>query len=231
MAEYVLTKKENIVAVANAVRNRTGKEDAITLAQIADDVNYVVGGVELPDLAIEGEAYELFLGKELIDGNGNVVTGTFTIDNELNTQNDLITQIQNAVNNLPDAGGGEVSNSTCTVTFDNSISEDCAIMIVVATVLENGVRKTYTYTFNKLQEGPKYVMTIPNCVCNTSIVLVTDGGYSYQSPSYVEISGSALLDSESVVINTINDTSHRLFIFTSPSVADENCTIYYAYEP
>ena len=49
MAEYVLTKKENIVAVANAVRNRTGKEDAITLAQIADDVNYVVGDVELDD--------------------------------------------------------------------------------------------------------------------------------------------------------------------------------------
>lgn len=76
MAEYILTKRENIVAVANAVRNRTGKEETITFAQMADDVNYVVGGVELPELSNEGSTSDLLFGKELIDGDGNIVVGS-----------------------------------------------------------------------------------------------------------------------------------------------------------
>lgn len=51
----------------------------------------------LPELANEGSAHELFSGKQLIDSKGNVVEGSFTIDNELTTQNDLITQIQTAL--------------------------------------------------------------------------------------------------------------------------------------
>lgn len=34
------------------------------------------GGVELPELTNEGTAADLLLGKELIDGDGNKVTGT-----------------------------------------------------------------------------------------------------------------------------------------------------------
>jgi hypothetical protein len=37
--------------------------------------------------------------------NGSKVSGTFTIDEELNTQDDLIAQIKAVVDNLPEAGG------------------------------------------------------------------------------------------------------------------------------
>jgi hypothetical protein len=32
----------------------------------------------------------LFLNKELIDGNGNIITGTFTINEELSEQEKLV---------------------------------------------------------------------------------------------------------------------------------------------
>lgn len=64
------------------------------------------GGTTLPTLTNEGSADELLSGKQLINSAGKIVNGTFTIENELDTQEDLISQIATAVNNLPEAGGG-----------------------------------------------------------------------------------------------------------------------------
>lgn len=64
-----------------------------------------VGNVTLPELSNEGSAGDLLKGKQLIDGDGNIVTGTFSIDSELSTQDDLISQIRAAVDSLPEAGG------------------------------------------------------------------------------------------------------------------------------
>jgi hypothetical protein len=79
-------------------------------------------GVDLPELANEGTAADLMAGKELIDDEGNKVTGTFTIDSELSTQDNLISQIQAAL--VGKAVGGESGGSsggstleTCTVTI------------------------------------------------------------------------------------------------------------------
>lgn len=64
-------------------------------------------GVELPELTNEGTASDLLSGKQLINGEGNIVEGTFSIDAELTIQDDLIAQIRTAASNLPDAGTGE----------------------------------------------------------------------------------------------------------------------------
>lgn len=69
-------------------------------------------GVELPELTNPANNDEVFLGKEIYDIDGNVRTGTFTIESELTTQNDLIAQLQNAVNDLPDANTGGVELPT-----------------------------------------------------------------------------------------------------------------------
>lgn len=52
--------------------------------------------------------------------NGNKVTGTFSIDSELSTQDDLIAQLSAAVNSLPDAGSGEPTLQDKTVTPSTS---------------------------------------------------------------------------------------------------------------
>lgn len=83
----------------------------LDLQSLIDQANALpdAGGIELPELSNPANADEVFFSKQLIDGDGEVVTGTFTIDNELDAQDDLITQLQAAVDSLPEAGGGESS--------------------------------------------------------------------------------------------------------------------------
>lgn len=73
----------------------------ISLQNLLNIINTLpeAGGIELPILTNEGTTSELFDGKELIDQNGNIITGTFNISNELNIQDNLITQIQNVLAN------------------------------------------------------------------------------------------------------------------------------------
>lgn len=77
------------------------------LRAILDAVNALpdAGGVELPELTNEATAADMLSGKQLIDDEGNVITGTFTIDNELNTQDALITQLSEILDTKAAASG------------------------------------------------------------------------------------------------------------------------------
>jgi hypothetical protein len=68
-------------------------------------------GVELPELISPAGVDEVFSGKEYIDGTGEKKTGTFTIDNELNAQDNVINQIMTALEGKA-AGGGSGSGVT-----------------------------------------------------------------------------------------------------------------------
>lgn len=85
------------------------------LQSILETINNLPeAGIDLPELSNPATPEELFANKELIDNEGNVITGTFTIDSELSTQDNLIAQIQTAVDGLPAANGGL---ETCFVTI------------------------------------------------------------------------------------------------------------------
>lgn len=107
-------------------------------------------GIELPELTNEGSSADVLFGKQLIDKEGSVVTGSMpnngiisktfngiyiksvtipsgyttggtvsldnTIDNEVSEQSDLIAQIKNAVNSLPEVEDGEINLQDKTVT-------------------------------------------------------------------------------------------------------------------
>lgn len=115
----------------------------IDLQEILNQINNLPeagnGGIDLPTLSNEGSAADLLKNKQLIDQDGNIVTGSManngaisktmdgintksitipsgytsggsvsldnTIDNEVAEQADLIAQIKNVVDNLPEAGG------------------------------------------------------------------------------------------------------------------------------
>ena len=94
------------------------KNNTASLRELLEAVNNLpdAGGVELPSLANEGSASDLLSGKQLIDGEGKVVTGSFSINSELSTQDNLISQIQSAVNGLPDIDDIEPTLQDKTVT-------------------------------------------------------------------------------------------------------------------
>lgn len=69
-------------------------------------VTALAGGVELPELTDPGSAPDLMAGKQLIDENGNVVDGAFTLENEITTQDSLIEQIKIALQGKASGGGG-----------------------------------------------------------------------------------------------------------------------------
>lgn len=99
----ILAEKQDIVAIASAVRNKTGLTNEMTLGEIVDGINGISTGANTSDATAKDS--DIMLGKTAYAG-GSKITGSFTIDNELSTQDDLIAQIMDAVDNLPEANSG-----------------------------------------------------------------------------------------------------------------------------
>lgn len=183
--------------VTNLTNNTTN------LQAILDAVNALPEDVELPTLTNEGSASDLLSGKQLIDSDGNVVTGTFSIDSELTTQDDLITQIQNAVDNLPEAGGGggsDIANvQTCTVELTTVYDiEDYMAFCYDA---NNNCFYNMSLTGGitpRLAEPEETIhrYTISNVVCGSIIVFMLY--VTYPSSIYLNISRGEALYSDNV---------------------------------
>ena len=92
------------------------------LQELLEAVNALpeAGGVELPELTNEGTATDLLSGKELIDSEGNVVTGTFSIDSELTTQDTLIAELQSVLDGK--TSGGDYSSKVISVSCPSGYS-------------------------------------------------------------------------------------------------------------
>ena len=67
---------------------------------------------KIEELLNPAKTEEIFEGKDVINANGEKITGTFTIDTEMNTQTDLITQIATALEGKAAGGGVELPSLT-----------------------------------------------------------------------------------------------------------------------
>lgn len=61
------------------------KNNITSLQNLLEQVNALPesGGVELPELQNAGVASDLLSGKQLINQEGDIITGTFSLDSEL----------------------------------------------------------------------------------------------------------------------------------------------------
>ena len=88
--------------------NNTTIQELIDLANSLPEAGSTLDTLDNP-----GTAEDLMANKELLDAEGKKVTGTFSLDSELATNTDLISQITTALEGKAAGGGGNVE--TCTV--------------------------------------------------------------------------------------------------------------------
>lgn len=143
------------------------KNNITSLQEVLNKINSLpeAGGVELPELTNEGIADDLVTGKELINSDGDIVTGTnpyakAATDTEVATQADLIAQIQTILDsktsgNNPDESGIQVCNVTINA-FDRIYS-------ISYTVYENG------NIITKFSNSSDTSFVLSNVICGSAI--------------------------------------------------------------
>lgn len=114
----VLAEREDLVAIADAVRNRTGETGGLTLSDMPVAIGGITGGGGINTSDATATADKIFLNESAYVKDEKVI-GTFTIDEELNTQEDLIAEITSALEGKA-AGGGNGSSEL----LDSVISGD-----------------------------------------------------------------------------------------------------------
>lgn len=167
----VIANYSDIVAIANAVRGRTGGSEEMTLSGIVGGINEISisGGTDTSDAT--AVANDIMLDKTAYTAEGKV-TGTFTIDDELTEQNDLISQISAALEGKS-AGGGTTKN-TVTVTVRNQSSNPVTYFDVNKT--SQTVAALSTQTVEALN-GVLYYMESSSTSCSGDYVLYRTSAY------------------------------------------------------
>ena len=94
MANYLI-EQETLTNIANSIRGKTGDKNTLSPSEMATAINSISTGADTSDATAAAD--EIFAGKTAYTANGKT-TGTFTIDNELSTQENLLNQLQNALN-------------------------------------------------------------------------------------------------------------------------------------
>lgn len=130
----VLIDRSDLVGIANTIRNKTGSNSQMTFGEFTTNISGITG-VELPSLDNPATNAEVFEGYEVIDGKGQKQTGTFTIDEELTDQSDLISQISTLVATKANPSGGGTGEDVTTET--NAYTTKIASLETAVTALEN----------------------------------------------------------------------------------------------
>lgn len=72
----VILNRSDLVAIANDIRSKTGNAGEMTFGEMKSNISNFNISADLPELNNEGTSSDLLNGKELINENGQIVTGT-----------------------------------------------------------------------------------------------------------------------------------------------------------
>ena len=135
----VLISENILQATADAIRNKGGTSGSIKPTDFAETIKAIAtGGLDTSDAT--ATAAEIFQGK-IAYAQGRKLTGTFTIDEELNTQDDLIAQIVTALEGK--AAGGEIE-------VEYSENEDAIINRTITSYTNNRITTIGDFAFHEL---------------------------------------------------------------------------------
>lgn len=74
--DKIICKKSDLTSIADTVRSKLGVTDTYYVSELSDAIERIPTGTQLPTLTNPGTPADLLSGKELIDQDGNKVTGT-----------------------------------------------------------------------------------------------------------------------------------------------------------
>lgn len=175
------------------------------------------GGVDLPELTSPATEDEVFSGKELIDQEGNVVTGTFTIDSELNTQDNLIAQLSTILDTKAAATGVELptltnpASASEILTGYEAIDENGEIITGILEQSSGSAKNTVTVHVTPYSntvyywDADKNQQSISNSASPITIEALSGVVY------YVRVSATSCTGN--YVSEVITDFGHQLYIF------------------
>lgn len=168
------------------------------------------GGVDTSDATATAE--EIFAGETAYGANGKV-TGTFTIDEEITTQTDLISDIQAVIGNKVGVGGsGSLETCTIIVKVDSwsgdSLTQDISFL---ASVIENNIQKLKFYRIDKESYELDTDVIIENVVCNSNIIFCSYAIY-FSSITNCTVMMDKPIDSDS--------GSGSIIVISAPSSKD-----------
>lgn len=107
-----MSVNSKMTALADAIRDKSGRTDTLTIDEMTTAVQSIETGTDTSDATATAD--EIFAGETAYTADGKV-TGTFTIEEELTEQNDLISQIATLVATKANPQGGtDTSDATAT---------------------------------------------------------------------------------------------------------------------
>lgn len=139
MADKIICDMTDLVAIADAVREKTGGTKKYSISQLREYLvkEITTPTISLPELINPASETEIFKGYDVIDADGEKKIGTFTIEQEIVDQNALITELVSTLRvKILEAAGQIVSDynsdtSTLTLTLSNasvSTSDDTVVV-------------------------------------------------------------------------------------------------------
>ena len=167
------TQGDKLTAIANAIRAKEGSSDPIVANDFPARIAAIETGTQLPTLTNPGTAADMAQGKQLIDQNGEIVTGTlrestagsgYTVIDTTPTLNSTNLQLDYTFEMDRIMRKDSILNMMCPISnFGNATAADVAAGKTFTS--EAGVKDTVTASISS-----NYGVTVYN---NTGFIVIT----------------------------------------------------------
>ena len=130
MNDLIITERSNIVAVADSIRNKIGSTEELTIGEMIDCIESFGlndSGIDTSDATATAD--DILIGKTAY-ANDEKITGTFSLDAEITTQEEKLSTQDNLIANMMAALEGKAAgnNSSNTKTIYLDWSEDAELI-------------------------------------------------------------------------------------------------------
>ena len=209
MSDLIITERENLTHIANEVRKKIHKEGLMAMEEIVESIT----GLDNTSDAT-ATANDLAQGKTAY-AKGEKITGTFSLDAEINAQDSIITQIQTALEGKAIGGSTEGminAPEMCTATLN---------------FLENSEPYTVNYQYLGVNEETKAIeyFSVQDvfcgvshtifCIKNSTIYITSNGVsdgvghlfYPLISGNFDYYVGNQGIDSSTIIIGVLHDST------------------------